>query len=72
MKAKLEFDLPEEKEEHEDALKGSEWKWAMNDVVNYLRNETKHVDHTAEEYRILDVVWDKIIEVMQERDLRFY
>lgn len=71
MKATLEFSLPEEKEEHEDALKGTEWKWALEEVISYLRNETKHVDHTAEEYRTLDAVWDKIVKIMEERDLRF-
>lgn len=71
MKATLEFNLPEEKEEHEDALKGTEWKWALEEVISYLRNETKHVDHTVEEYKVLDAVWDKIVKIMEERDLRF-
>lgn len=70
MKATLEFDLPEEKEDHCDALKGSEWKWAVDDIINYLRNETKHVDHTVEEYNTLDAVWDKIVKILEERDLR--
>jgi hypothetical protein len=72
MKATLEFKLPEDDEALTDARKGSDWKWAMDDLSNYLRSETKHGDHTAEEYAIFDKVRDKMTEILQERDLRFW
>lgn len=69
MKAILEFTLPEESHEHRDALQGSEWKWAMDDVLNYLRSEIKHVNHTAEEYRILETVREKVSGILEDRGL---
>jgi hypothetical protein len=72
MKAILEFTLPEEQHEHQDALQGSTWKWAVDDIINYLRNETKHVDHTVEEYQILDAVRERISEILEGRGLEVY
>ena len=72
MKAILEFTLPEEQHEHQDALQGSEWKWAFDDVSNYLRNESKHVDHSAEEYRLLDAIRERMAETLKERGLELY
>jgi len=72
MKAILEFNLPEDDEALTDARRGSDWKWAMDDLSNYLRSETKHADHTAEEYAVFDKVRDKLFEILQERDLRFW
>lgn len=72
MKATLEFQLPEEQHEHQDALQGSTWKWALDDLVSYLRNETKHVDHTIEEYETLHKVREKVTEILKERGLDFW
>lgn len=69
MKAILEFTLPEEQHEHQDAIQGSNWKWAVDDLLNYLRSEIKHVDHTAEEYRILEAVREKVSSILEERGL---
>ena len=69
MKAILEFNLPEEHHEHQDALQGSTWKCAVDDIINYLRNETKHVDHTVEEYETLHKVWEKVSDILEERGL---
>lgn len=42
-KAILEFNLPEEREEHEDALKGSTYKCQLDDVWNKVfRPRHKH------------------------------
>jgi hypothetical protein len=70
MKALLEFNLPEDNEALTDARKGSDWKWAVDDLFNYLRSETKHAEHTAEEYAIFDKVREKLAEILEERDLR--
>lgn len=72
MKATLEFKLPEEQHEHQDALRGSEWKWAVDDLFNYLRSEIKHVDHSAEEYNMLEAVRDKLSTILEDRDLRLW
>ena len=70
MKATLEFNLPEEGEALTDARQGSDWKWAVEDLFQYLRSETKHADHSAEEYAIFDKVREKLAEILEERDLR--
>jgi len=72
MKAILEFTLPEEHHEHQDALQGSDWKRAVDDILNYTRNESKHVDHSIEEYRILDAVRERVAGILQERGLELY
>jgi hypothetical protein len=70
MKATLEFNLPQDDEALTDARQGSDWKWAVDDLFNYLRSEIKHADHSAEEYAIFDKVREKLAEILEERDLR--
>lgn len=70
MKATLEFNLPEDDEALTDARKGSDWKWAVDDLSSYLRSEIKHSEHTAEEYAILDQVREKLFQILEERELR--
>ncbi len=72
MKATLEFNLPEDDEALTDARKGSDWRWAVADLFNYLRSEIKHADHTAEEYNMLEAVRDKLSTILEERDLRLW
>jgi len=42
MKAILEFDLTEEREQFEDACNGSKWSHAMWTLNQYLRTKTKY------------------------------
>ena len=43
MKAVIEFSLPEEREEHEDALRGSEYKYKLDEIWNKVfRPRHKH------------------------------
>jgi len=72
MKATLEFNLPEDDEALTDARRGSDWRWAVDDLFNYLRSEIKHADHTAEEYNILEEVREKMSSILEERDLRLW
>jgi hypothetical protein len=72
MKATLEFNLPEDDDALTDARKGSDWKWAVDDLFNYLRSEIKHANHTAEEYAVFDKVREKLSTILEERDLRLW
>lgn len=72
MKATLEFDLPEENHEHQDALRGSEWKWALTEVADYLRNQIKHADNSAEEYRTFERVQERLFGILDDRGLNLY
>jgi hypothetical protein len=42
MKATLEFDLPEERQDHLDAINGTRWKILLSDFDRTLRNYSKH------------------------------
>ena len=42
MKAKLEFDLPEESNEHNDALNGTKYKLIISEILEWLRSTLKH------------------------------
>ncbi len=72
MKATLEFDLPEENHEHQDALRGSEWKWALTEVADYLRGQIKHADNSAEEYRTFERVRERLFGILDDRGLNLY
>lgn len=49
MKATLEFDLTEEREEFEDACNGSKWSHAMWTLDQFLRAKTKYASDDAHE-----------------------
>ena len=72
MKATLEFKLPEEAPEFKDAQEGSSWKVVVEDLFQFLRNETKHGKHSAEEYATYDQVRDFLAAQLEERGLRLY
>lgn len=72
MKAILEFTLPEENHEHQDALRGSDWKCAVDDLLRYLRTQIKHAENSADEYRTFERVWEQLFEILEERDLNLY
>ena len=42
MKAILRFDLPEEAEEHQDAVNGSKWKMIVREIDSRLRDIEKY------------------------------
>ena len=42
MKAILEFALPEEHEEHANAVHGTTWRGIVQGMDNYLRDKLKH------------------------------
>lgn len=65
MKAIMEFNLPEEREEMYDALDGGKWKQAMWDLDQHYRGIMKHGDdETAAENA--EKVRDKIREICDD------
>lgn len=73
MKALLEFSLPEEKEDHLDALNGSRYKCRIDTLYDEVfRPHIKHdkaltpnVDKETE-YQVLWAIWQKINEHFEE------
>lgn len=52
MKAILEFNLPEEQEQFEDAINGSKWSHAMWALDQFLRTKVKYASDDAHEEAI--------------------
>lgn len=57
MKAVLEFSIPEEAEAHMDAVKGTDWRCAYQDIIEQVRrymkygHSFKNADEALEEIR---------------------
>jgi len=51
MKAILEFDLPEDQEEHITAINGIHYKIAINNMDDYFRNRLKYEENLSVEAR---------------------
>ena len=62
MKAIMEFSLPEENEEHLDAINGSRWKQAMLELDKVYRGIIKYGDDPDEADRA-EKVREKIREI---------
>lgn len=54
MKAILEFQLPEESQEHKIALEGQKYASATESMFNWIRSKQKYRDLTIEEHNLLD------------------
>lgn len=65
MKAILVWNLPEEQDEYEVVSRGMDWALAMWELDQWLRNQLKYYDGSDD----LQVVRDKLHELLKERDL---
>lgn len=66
MKAILEFQLPEETEEHKMALDGMKYSIVLHDLDNYLRNKLKYEDLSELQNEIYQEIRDKLYELSNE------
>ena len=66
MKAILEFDLYEEKEEFEVAYNARSYATAVDKIDNYLRNEIKYKENSNERHKVLQEVRDKLNEICED------
>ena len=73
MKAKLEFDLPEETEDFSLAVNGSNWHNAMYDLDQFLRGKIKYNndEYTETEEELLQMVRDQLFEAMADNNVTF-
>jgi hypothetical protein len=71
MKAILEFNLPEDQDQFEQASKGMDWALAMLDLDNWLRSKLKYEELDANVNEVLTQCRDELHEFMQQRILRF-
>jgi len=71
MKAKLEFNLPEEEPEFRNAVNGIKWKVAMWDLDQWLRSQTKYAPDAMSEdtYNALESCRDELRRIVSENNL---
>ena len=71
MKAILEFNLPEEQEDFDLAIKGRDWWYACFEMKQWLRQQTKHApdDMSDDTYNALLMCNSKLHEITNDLDL---
>ena len=68
MKAILEFNLPEDREEYVVASRGMEWALLVLDIDQFIRNKIKY---EQDKDGILQLVRDRLYFNMEEKGLQF-
>ncbi len=73
MKAILEFDLPEEKEDLLYSLNAIDYVIVIDKILNYLRSEIKHKEDVEQSrHETLEDVRTKIIDILDEYDVKIF
>lgn len=68
--AKLEFMLPDEREEYEDAMNGWRYSLALWNIKNEVRSIWKHQEMSEEAWNIVDKIYEMIHEQIAESGAR--
>jgi len=68
MKAILEFDLPEDKEEFEVASKAMDWSLLVLHIDQFIRNKIKYEQDREE---VLQLVRNELTFQMEEKGLQY-
>ena len=68
MKALLEFELPEDREEYVAASRGMEWALLVLDIAQFIRNKIKY---EQDRDGILELVRDRLYFNMEEKGLQY-
>ena len=68
MKAILEFNLPEDKEEFDVASRGMDWALLAWDMDQFIRNKIKYEQNRDD---VLQLVRDKLNCLMEEKGLKY-
>ena len=69
MKATLEFNLPEEDAEHRMAIDGSNWKYVVSEMDEYLRSQIKYQELPEEVDKALQAARDNLHELCNDNNL---
>jgi len=73
MKAILEFNLPEDQPEFNNAIKGGDWKYVCWQMDQYLRKEIKYNDDNSEEQlKVYEGVREEFYGFMDENNVDLY
>lgn len=71
MKAILEFNLPEENEQHRVAVQGYDWMMLCREVDEGLRRKIKYGGYSEEVVKQLEEIKDLLWEGIRERNISF-
>lgn len=67
MKATLTFTLPEERAEYEHAIRGADYRVALEELAEWLRGKYKHTE--PEHWPDLSAIRDHFYGVLQDRGI---
>ena len=70
-KAIIEFDLPEEADDFELAVKGRDFMLTLWDLDQWLRNELKHGNLSGEKYESYDKIRTMLHDLMADYKVGF-
>lgn len=71
MKATLEYDLPDEQDEFQNAINGANWRNIVWKVDHFLRSNTKHAPDSVadEELKAYYKVKDELYRLLNDNNL---
>jgi hypothetical protein len=69
MTATLTFSLPEEQEEFDRAVQGSDWRMVVEDFDAHLRSRLRHEDLSEDVHAALDRARTHLYELLEGRQL---
>ena len=72
MKAKLEFDLPEEQDDFEVASNGWKYRSVLFDLDNFLRNKLKYEKLTEEQDKAYSEVRELLWNTLRDDNLTLH
>jgi hypothetical protein len=71
MKATLEFDLPEEQQQFDDAAHGTTWRCVVQELDRRLRQVVKYGEDDADSVAAMD--WrEQLAEIVRDQKLSMY
>ena len=65
MKARLEFNLPEEQIEYNTCMKAADVLGALRDYRDWLRAQRKYQDLEDKARDFADIAWDELFSILQ-------
>lgn len=69
MKAILEFDLPEDNHEFQNATQGAKMKSVLWEMREYIRHRLKYDEYNYDQFEVLDACQSKLIDLLFEENI---
>jgi hypothetical protein len=69
MKAILEFDLPEDNHEFQNATQGAKMKSVLWEMREYIRHRLKYDEYNYDQFEVLNACQSKLIDLLFEENI---